>query len=227
MEEDEGEELLQHNQRLLQSIFGDSDDDDAPADATIWQPIEGIDGLWLCNEFLTADLQSDLLVAIEKGWFRDETQNQAMRFGDLPNWAHVLANRIRETAALSGRPYPIPDHILGRDPLFDQLIVNSYAPGEGICNHVDLMRFEDGIAIVSLGSPCVMHFSTVDRSAAPPRRVPLMLSAGSLVFMSGEARYNWAHGIDRRPGFQIWHGLEIHQTRRISITLRKLCISTQ
>ncbi|XP_078446473.1 2-oxoglutarate (2OG) and Fe(II)-dependent oxygenase superfamily protein isoform X5 [Wolffia australiana] len=174
MEEDEGEELLQHNQRLLQSIFGDSDDDDAPADATIWQPIEGIDGLWLCNEFLTADLQSDLLVAIEKeGWFRDETQNQ------------------------------------------------------GICNHVDLMRFEDGIAIVSLGSPCVMHFSTVDRSAAPPRRVPLMLSAGSLVFMSGEARYNWAHGIDRRPGFQIWHGLEIHQTRRISITLRKLCISTQ
>ena len=32
--------------------------------------------------------------------------------------------------------------VLSREPLFDQIIVNLYRPGEGIKSHVDLMRFE-------------------------------------------------------------------------------------
>ena len=32
--------------------------------------------------------------------------------------------------------------VLDRSPLFDQIIVNLYRPGEGIASHVDLMRFE-------------------------------------------------------------------------------------
>lgn len=107
---------------------------------------------------------------------------------------------------------------------------------QGIRAHVDLMRFEDGIAIVSLESSCVMHFSRVGEecendivveqaagNGPATAKIPVYLTAGSLVVMSGEARYLWKHEINRKPGFQIWKGQELHQKQRISITLRKLC----
>ncbi|KAJ1553298.1 hypothetical protein HK405_008334, partial [Cladochytrium tenue] len=42
--------------------------------------------------------------------------------------------------------------------LFDQLIANFYRPGQGLRDHVDLSRFDDGIAIASLAGPTVMRF---------------------------------------------------------------------
>ncbi|KAL2945422.1 Uncharacterized protein RDABS01_006180 [Bienertia sinuspersici] len=98
---------------------------------------------------------------------------------------------------------------------------------QGICAHVDLMRFEDGIAIVSLESPCVMHFSPTDGDGEVPvaMKIPVYLTPGSLVIMWGDARYKWKHEINRKPGFQVWEGQELNQQKRTSITLRKLCIS--
>lgn len=72
---------------------------------------------------------------------------QAMRFGDLPGWVDELSHSIRE-AVFSGDnlsehslispdrheeeclfPILLPE-LLGREPLFDQLIVNLYHPGQ-------------------------------------------------------------------------------------------------
>lgn len=72
---------------------------------------------------------------------------QAMRFGSLPAWATELSNSIREAVLLGGfvpefelsnadesedsSLFPIlPLELLGREPFFDQLIVNLYQPGE-------------------------------------------------------------------------------------------------
>ena len=65
---------------------------------------------------------------------------------------------------------------------FDQLVVNRYEPGEGICAHVDLLRFADGVAILSLGSPAVMSF-TMGSSARN-----ILLEPGDLLLLEGEAR---------------------------------------
>ncbi|KAK6260223.1 Alpha-ketoglutarate-dependent dioxygenase AlkB-like - like 1 [Theobroma cacao] len=170
----------------------------------------------------------------------------AMRFGDLPAWATELSNSIREAVLLGHHVSKstdlatsngatgdclLPLNLLWREPLFDQLIVNVYHPGEGICAHVDLMRFEDGIAIVSLESSCVMHFTRVEAGSNIVEqgelhlrvgKIPVHLTPGSLVLMSGEARYLWKHEINRNPGFQMWGGQELIQEKRISITLRKL-----
>lgn len=166
------------------------------------------------------------------------SHNQAMRFGDLPFWAVELSDHIHEAVGdretyigmldLDSEACILPSQLLWRDPFFDQLIVNVYQPGEGICAHVDLMRFEDGIAILSLESPCVMHFSPVQKDVEevpPPMKIPVYLEPGSLVIMWGDARYSWKHEINRKPGFQVWKGRDIEQKRRTSITLRKLCIS--
>uniref|UniRef100_J3NA01 Fe2OG dioxygenase domain-containing protein n=1 Tax=Oryza brachyantha TaxID=4533 RepID=J3NA01_ORYBR len=213
-----------------------------------WEAVAGVRGLWLCAAFLSADEQSRLLTAIRReGWFCD-AQNQAMRFGDLPSWIIELSSLIHEAICVgdvnvgSGVELenededacPLPSDLLWREPLFDQLIANRYEPGEGICAHVDLMRFDDGIAIVSLESPCVMHFSRTEQEVAvcdAPKtqdestKIPVYLNPGSLVVMSGDARYLWKHEINRKPGAQHWGGRELEQQIRTSITLRKLLAS--
>jgi alkylated DNA repair dioxygenase AlkB len=95
------------------------------------------------------------------------------------------------------------------------------------------MRFDDGIAIVSLESACVMHFSQVEPGGGAAcgipepggfesTKVPVHLNPGSLVLMSGDARYLWKHEINRKPGAQLWDGRELEQDCRTSVTLRKL-----
>ncbi|XP_072976790.1 alkylated DNA repair protein ALKBH8 homolog [Typha angustifolia] len=214
-----------------------------------WEMVDGVKGLWTCPNFLSQKDQSLLLSAINReGWFSD-THNQAMRFGDLPEWAIDLSILIREAVcsgeidSLPGMTStnedqelcPLPLDLLWREPLFDQLIGNVYEPGEGICAHVDLLRFDDGIAIISLESACVMHFTpsepdggcaeTPEGEGSMTTPIPVYLKPGSLVLMSGEARYLWKHGINRKDGCQLWEGKEIQQGRRTSVTLRKLCQS--
>ncbi|KAG6512580.1 alkylated DNA repair protein alkB homolog 8 isoform X3 [Zingiber officinale] len=261
--------------RALEEAFGESSDDDGagggeeeeesdPSSSACsllleercgrplkWEMVDGVKGLWLCRDFLSAAQQSSLLSAIQhEGWFDDGCHNQAMRFGDLPGWATKLSRLVCEavwfsevspaadTESIVGDQYgedcwPLPLDLLQREPLFDQLIANVYYPGEGICAHVDLMRFDDGIAIISLESACVMHFTqckqedNINKSQTEEgiKRIPVFLNAGSVVLMSGEARYLWKHEINRKQGFQLWEGRELAQQRRTSVTLRKLCKS--
>ncbi|KAL6271817.1 hypothetical protein ACE6H2_028728 [Prunus campanulata] len=244
------------NEEILRQVFGDSSDGedlelgDGSDPSHCWEPIKEIKGLWLCRDFLPPQRQSSLLSTIQnEGWFTQASHNQAMRFGDLPSWAAELSHSIRKVVLASDfvlepivlgntdnvneNACSFPSDLFCREPLFDQLILNSYQPGEGICAHIDLMRFEDGIAILSLESSCVMHFSPVDETSRgflmdgekdpPLAKIPVYLTPGSLIFMSGEARYLWKHEINRMPGFQNWEGEELNQKRRISITLRKLC----
>ncbi|CAN1168716.1 Uncharacterized protein L905 [Linum perenne] len=221
---------------LMRDAFGESsesEEDEAIGDElghSIWEPIVEIGGLWLCRDFLSPQQQSSLLSSLrQEGWFGEaSSNNQAMRFGDLPPWAIELSDSVREVVVLGEEVTgegPFSTHILWREPLFDQLIANVYQPGEGICAHVDLMRFEDGIAIVSLESSCVMHFSRVEEICDEKEKVAVYLSPGSLVLLSGDARYLWKHEINRKPGFQVWQGRELDQLQRTSITLRRLCPS--
>lgn len=67
-----------------------------------------------------------------------------MRFGGLPQWATELAKLIREVVHFSEQVSELgviaacddrdacllPSNLLWREPLFDQLIVNVYHPGE-------------------------------------------------------------------------------------------------
>ncbi|KAL0042700.1 hypothetical protein WJX79_008153 [Trebouxia sp. C0005] len=114
----------------------------------------GPDGLSLFKAWLSSSQQKNILTAIRaEGWLTD-TANQAMCFGQLPRWTHLLAD------GLPLEHWPV--QIRSRHPVFDQMIVNSYKPGEGIKSHIDLMKFDDGIAIMSLGSPATMTFTRAE-----------------------------------------------------------------
>lgn len=137
---------------LLERVFSESSDgedddsthEDARSEDPTWERIDQIKGLWLCRQFLSSGKQASLLSAIQnERWFTELSNNQAMRFGDLPAWATELSDSIRESVILDngfdqvdsdsfegvGETNVFPSDLLWREPLFDQLIVNKYEPG--------------------------------------------------------------------------------------------------
>ncbi|XVE73303.1 hypothetical protein DITRI_Ditri11bG0106800 [Diplodiscus trichospermus] len=136
---------MENHKELFKEVFGESSDsENDPQQEPIpsWEQIEKINGLWLCRDFLSSQQQSSLISAVlNEGWFTEDSHNQAMRFGDLPAWATELAYSIREAVLLGDhvsestsnggtKLYLLPSNLLWREPLFDQLIVNVYHPGE-------------------------------------------------------------------------------------------------
>eukprot|EP00850_Spirogloea_muscicola_P012721 SM000083S22768 [mRNA] locus=s83:411964:413156:+ [translate_table: standard] len=227
------------------------------------------------REALRVLLRHGLRRALAEGSLLAAAHNQIMYFGGLPPWAEALSASIYSCASSYSSSadkrswvgaednVPLPCTFLKRAPLFDQLTVNSYRPGEGIKAHVDLARFEDGIAIVSFLSDCVMRFTptavhivapapldmatmstrpissgfternrpcisngeaaiSLQEAGGAADPISILLRPGDLLLLSGAARWDWMHGIDREPGRQVWSCKELAQQHRISVTLRKL-----
>jgi hypothetical protein len=207
--------------------------------------------------------------------------NQGMYFGTLPAWltptVAALGPTVRAAwaaaAAAGERDTNVPTHAPGpnsagtatadppgapegavpweRMPLFDQATVNVYGPRDAITAHVDLHRFEDGIAVVSLGSTTTMTFAPVpvtvpasvpvpaaaaaaDAGAGmdvgvaamdaslPASEVAVLLAAGDLLLLTGAARYAWTHRIDAAPADRLGDGQWQPRGSRVSLTFRRL-----
>jgi alkylated DNA repair dioxygenase AlkB len=179
-----------------------------------------IAGLEYTPDFLDRSEQTDYLKAIDREVWLEDLQRRVQHYGysypyktrridrrmylgDLPDWAKQLADRL-----FNDRITPF---------IADQVIINEYLPGQGISAHIDSpLSFGDPIVSISLGSTCIMNFQAADRPECE-----LLLTPGSLLKLSGEARYEWKHSIaarktDRYQG-QIWK-----RSRRVSITFRQV-----
>ncbi|KAK0539617.1 hypothetical protein OC842_000889 [Tilletia horrida] len=122
-----------------------------------------------------------------------------------------------------------------------QVIINMYAPGQGISPHVDLLdRFGDGILICSFLSGTVMDFERAGAGAGGSgsgtmdvgEKHAVYLPAGSVAVLQGPARYEWTHGIEGRLVDRVRTGMEadpsaeavefLARGQRISVTIRWL-----
>jgi hypothetical protein len=127
-----------------------------------------------------------------------------------------------------------------------QAILNLYYPGEGITPHVDLLkRFGDGIIGVSFHGGCSMRFRRVmedeDSTGGYGGRLyrhnihsdggelrSVYLPPRSVIVLTGEARYNWTHGIEKRNFDMVQRMGEPRETdcllrgTRLSVTFRWL-----
>eukprot|EP01126_Amoeba_proteus_P041312 TRINITY_DN4439_c0_g1_i1.p1 TRINITY_DN4439_c0_g1~~TRINITY_DN4439_c0_g1_i1.p1 ORF type:complete len:130 (-),score=13.41 TRINITY_DN4439_c0_g1_i1:170-559(-) len=129
------------------------------------------------------------------------------------------------------------------------MIVNRYKRGEGIVDHVDLLRFCDGIVGLSLVSTCVMDLKPCNQKINHKHQVAnyahdsthfqchndsknqqemedvksVFLSPGDLYLMHGNARYNYTHGIPGQDA-DLFDGIFVPRKERISVTLRSVCL---
>ena len=180
-----------------------------------------ISGLIYCNDFLSKAEEVDLIKRIDQeNWLTDLKRrvqhygykydyrarriDTSMHIGHLPSWLDGLAQQLYNEDCFDKKP--------------DQVIINEYLPGQGISAHIDCEPcFADTIVSISLGSYCVMEFSSNSE------KIPILLEPRSVVVLKGESRYKWTHAILPKKK-DIINGISYERARRISLTFRKVII---
>lgn len=186
-------------------------------------PPTAVPGLRYIADWLTPDageaLLSDIDAAVWSAQLKRRVQHYGHRYdygrrsvaADLSAAAPPLPAWAREAAArLAGEGL--------MDQEAEQVIVNEYQPGQGISAHVDCLPcFGPVIAAISLGSGCLMDFTDPETGA----KLAVLLAPGSLLVMTGPARFTWRHAIAARKSDPGASG-RVPRGRRVSVTFRTM-----
>lgn len=186
-----------------------------------WRSIPDITGLSYIPEFIDAQAEVKLVRTIDaQPWLQDlkrrvqhygyrydyKARNVTLesRLGDIPNWLQPYCQKLKQDGFFKEIP--------------DQVIANEYQPGQGISAHIDCVPcFGPTIASLSLGSPCMLHFS----QSHTGEKLSLLLEPRSLLILAGDARYLWKHSIPARKTDR-YNTQIIPRTRRVSLTFRTI-----
>ncbi len=188
--------------------------------------ITHVQGLYYFPDFLDDDEQSGIIKQVDVnedqwrsdlerrvqhyGWrydYRSRTITSDMALGPLPDWVKKIAERLYGKTGLF-------------DQIPDQVIVNEYYPGQGIALHADRNCFGDAVATISLGDDWEMKLRPLGGKSEHDQFI--MLQQGSVLILTGDARYRWMHGIDKRKGEERDAAGQFRRERkrRISLTFR-------
>lgn len=164
----------------------------------------------LLNEINQQPWLSDIKRRVQHyGWrydYRAHRVDYSMFLGKLPEWLDDIAKKL------------VRNNLIREEP--DQVIVNEYLQGQGIAGHVDCSPcFGDTIISLSLASTCIMDFTCLETK----HKIERVLNRRSVTAITGEARYNWTHGIAARIADKI-EGRRVRREKRISLTFRKVII---
>lgn len=192
-------------------------------DQLVNELVDSIEGLSFYPRFISESEELELIKAIDNAdWLNDLKRkvqhygfkydyrarkiDESFRIGDLPRWSEFIVERMQEKKIIDVSP--------------DQLIINNYEIGEGISMHVDCEPcFSDTIISLSLFSDIVMDFKRLNSN----QKENILLQRGSLLVISGDARYKYEHGIAQRKS-DMFNNVKRLRKRRISLTFRKVII---
>lgn len=189
------------------------------------EPIENkqkesvIEGMTYVSDFLSLPEQDAVLREVDLQPWRSDLKRRVQHYGYRYDYKARRVDRSMYLGALPSFAMPVASKLIERSlfpQLPDQLIVNEYLPGQGITAHVDCEPcFADTIAMVSLGWAYEMEF--IHSQTRDVRAI--LLAPGSVLVISGEARYRWLHQIKARRRD---HG--IPRGRRVSLTFRNVLL---
>ncbi|MEV0459189.1 alpha-ketoglutarate-dependent dioxygenase AlkB [Catellatospora methionotrophica] len=192
-------------------------------DAAASPPVSAVPGLRYLPGWLAADAGAALLQRVDAGPWSAQLKRRVQQYGARYNYGRRTVATDRQAAAP-----PIPSwarelgtRMLGEgllDRTAEQVIVNEYQPGQGISAHVDCVPcFGPVVAAVSLGSSCLMDFTDPGEGT----KVAVPIAPGSLLVMTGPARYVWRHAIAARKS-DLGPAGRLPRGRRVSVTFRTL-----
>lgn len=192
-------------------------------DQLVNELVDSIEGLSYYPRFISESEELELIKAIDNAdWLNDLKRkvqhygfkydyrarkiDESFRIGDLPKWSEFIVERLQEKKIIDFYP--------------DQLIINNYEIGEGISMHVDCEPcFADTIISLSLFSDIVMDFKKLNSN----QKENILLQRGSLLVISGDARYKYEHGIAQRKS-DMFNERKRNRQRRVSLTFRKVIL---
>ena len=178
-----------------------------------------VPGLQLYRDFISKSLEEELINEIDAQPWVVDYDRRLQYYG--------YRNELEKPYDLVEFPVPIPpaiyslsekiveQKVLESQP--DQVIINEYAPGQGIRPHKDRNYFDNQICGINLGSGCVMRFIKISGGDVVDVEIPRR----SLYVMQDEARYKYNHAIPPRKKDKV-DGNVLHRERRLSITYRKV-----
>ena len=172
-------------------------------------------GLYYYPEWLLKDEEAQLISNIDKMPWDNELKRRRQQYGfpynvkaknlyshkgePMPTWLYPVAKLLWQDGHFNRMP--------------DQAIINEYMPGQGISAHIDAKIFGPVVASISLNS-----FTTMELSNGRDR-YSIGLEPRSLLVLTDNARWDWAHEI-KRTQYDEESGLQIKRGRRVSITFR-------
>jgi alkylated DNA repair dioxygenase AlkB len=173
-------------------------------------------------------------LALQRDVITPEKETEIIAWLDVHPWSTELARRTQHYGygydyrrknltpgpALEG-PILEVAQIIERAGLMHpvQCIVNEYTRSQGITAHIDNTNFGPVVIGLSISGDGVMVFQ---RGA---ERVECFLPRRSIVMLSGPARYEWTHSIEKKVTYIDDHGIKITKPqdyRRVSLTYREL-----
>jgi alkylated DNA repair dioxygenase AlkB len=187
----------------------------------MWWDYSGIPGLFYGTEG-SWDIESgagDLLSLIDQRPWSNELKRRVQHFGykydyrDKRISANSYVGELPEEYLSIGQRF-VDVGLFKKQP--DQVIVNEYLPGQGIAPHVDCVPcFGPEIATITLGAAYPLLF----QHRKTLQHITITPEASSLLILYKEARYDWAHSIERRK-----EDNGISRGRRVSITFRTVLL---
>ncbi|MEU9126027.1 alpha-ketoglutarate-dependent dioxygenase AlkB [Streptomyces sp. NPDC048506] len=187
------------------------------------QPPATVPGLRYIADWLTPDACEALLSDIDAAAWSTQLKRRVQHYGHRYDYGRRSVAAEQQTAAppLPAWARETAASLAGEglmDRQAEQVIVNEYEPGQGISAHVDCLPcFGPVIAAVSLGSSCLMDFTDPENDA----KLAVPLAPGSLLVMTGPARFTWRHAIASRKSDPGTTG-RVPRGRRVSVTFRTL-----
>ena len=180
-----------------------------------------IRGLYYRHGFLDDDTQSELIGRIDAGQWRRDLERRVQHYGWRYDYRARAVTPDMDLGALPAWVENVATRLWAETKLFDrapdQAIVNEYLPGQGIALHADRDCFGRAVGTVSLGDDWEMRLRPVGATSGEDRRI--LLARGSALVLTGEARYGWMHGIDKR---KTERSTGRQRRRRLSLTFRTM-----
>ena len=119
-----------------------------------------VPGLFLYRDFISSTLEEELMNEIDaQAWVVD--YDRRLQYYGYRNELEKLYDLVEFPVAIPPAMYSLSEKIVAQRILEaqpDQVIINEYAPGQGIRPHKDRNYFDNQICGINLGSGCIMRF---------------------------------------------------------------------
>lgn len=185
---------------------------------SVYERYAGIPGLTLYVNFIDRQYEDMLLQCIDAEKWSTIISRRTQEYGFSYDFKKKKASK-----ALSPLPMPLKELMEKVSEMFkadfNTLSVNEYTRKQGISKHTDPEIFGPVVAFLTLGSGDVMEM--MDKSTF--KSTKFQLPPRSLLFMKGEARSDWQHGIPARAETFDNNGVRIVRPadfRRVEIIFR-------